>query len=60
MRGDVLIADADIDVTEIDDVADVLRSAIIVFVLHGDAPSLAARVLQNVLLSLTPCQGGRF
>ena len=31
MRGEMLIADADIDVAEIDDVADVLRGAVVVF-----------------------------
>jgi hypothetical protein len=31
----VLIADADVDMTEIDDVADILRSTIVPFVLHS-------------------------
>ena len=34
MRGNVLIVDADIDVTEIDDIADVLCGAIKLFVRH--------------------------
>jgi hypothetical protein len=36
----MLIADADIDVAEIDDIADVLRGTIVVFVLHECVPSL--------------------
>ena len=38
VRRDVLIADTDIDVTEIDDIADVLRGAIVLFVLHEGVP----------------------
>jgi hypothetical protein len=35
---DVLIADANIDVTEIDDVADILRCAIVLLALHDGVP----------------------
>jgi hypothetical protein len=35
LRRHVLIVDADIDVTEIDDVADILRGAVVTFVMHG-------------------------
>jgi hypothetical protein len=41
MRRDVLIADTDIHMAEIDDVAEVLRGAIIFFGLHRAVPSLA-------------------
>jgi hypothetical protein len=34
----VLIADTDIDVTEIDDIADILRGTIVLFALHDDVP----------------------
>jgi hypothetical protein len=38
-----LIADTDIHMAEIDDIAEVLRVAIIFFVLHRAVPSLAAQ-----------------
>jgi hypothetical protein len=38
VRSDVLIADANIDVTEIDDIADILRGTIVLFVLHVGVP----------------------
>jgi hypothetical protein len=43
MRRDVLIADTDIHMAEIDDVAEVLRGAIIFFGLHRAVPSLTAQ-----------------
>src|SRR6516165_2945143 len=45
VRRDVLIADADIDVSEIDDIADMLRGAIVLFVLHDGVPCLAAALV---------------
>jgi hypothetical protein len=38
VRCDVLIADANIDVTEVDDVADILRGTIVLLVLHDGVP----------------------
>jgi hypothetical protein len=38
----MLIVDADIDVTEIDDIADVLRGTVKMFALHDGLPWLAA------------------
>jgi hypothetical protein len=38
VRRDVLIADANIDVTEIDDVADILRGTIVLLALHDGVP----------------------
>jgi len=38
VRGDVLIADANINVTEIDDIADILCGTIVLFVLHVGVP----------------------
>ena len=40
MRRQVLVVDADIDVADTDDVADVLRGAVVVFFKHGDFPCL--------------------
>jgi hypothetical protein len=34
VRRNVLIADANVDMTEIDDIADILRGTIVAFVLH--------------------------
>jgi hypothetical protein len=42
MRRDLLIVDANIDVTEIDDIADVLRGTIKLFVRHEYVPSLSS------------------
>jgi hypothetical protein len=43
MRRDVLIADTDVHVAEIDDVAEILRAAIIFFGLHRAFPSFPAQ-----------------
>jgi hypothetical protein len=62
MRRDLLIVDANIDVTEVDDIAGVLRGTIKLFVRHDGVPWLAAVLVLFPMRCgyLNARYGGRF